>query len=190
MKIIHKDYKLELIPNTVNFIVGLNGSGKTVMTSSLNEFLAKKLKKKSNWMTNPPEHIKGFDFEEFDNIKDVWHYTAKTRQSHWLDLDITLQSVMGHAALWASEGMSCQAEIVAAFKKKEEKDTLFIFDEIDGNLDIRAKFLFFDAVLPALKGTSIVMSHDPYFLMGCEVFDFTDKTKKTFLEYREENCIR
>ena len=78
IKAIPEGFEFPIIPNSVNYIVGLNGSGKTVTFSSLVAFLNKRLKKKGNWMTPPPDHMmKGFSFEGFDDITDVWHYTAK-----------------------------------------------------------------------------------------------------------------
>jgi len=184
LKNIPEGFELPIIPNAITYVVGLNGSGKTVTFSTLVNFLNKKLKKKGNWMTPPPDYMmKGFSFEGFDDITDVWHYTAKTRQSMWVDLDLTMESAAGIGSLHSSEGINCQAEIVAMAKKKNEEKTLFIFDEIDGNLDVRAKHIFFDHVLPTIKGTSIVMSHDPWFLIDKQVFDFSSGTYMLYQEY-------
>ena len=187
-------FEIELIPNTVNYFVGLNGTGKTVTTSALEYHIREKLKKRGNWATVPATHLlEPYTFEGFDEIADVWHYTSKTRQSHWVDLDMVFESASSISTLHSSEGMVCQSEIVRVFNKRDEENTLFIFDEIDGNLDIRAKQIFFNKVLPQLKGTSIVMSHDMFFFFinnDVRVFDFTTKTYKTYDEYYLENLIK
>ena len=101
----------------------------------------------------------------------------------WVDLDMAINSAAGVGALHSSEGMNCQSEIVAIAKRREEENTLFVFDEIDGNLDVKAKHIFFDHFLPTIKGTSIVMSHDPWFLTDKQVFNFSSGEYMLYQEY-------
>ena len=181
--------EIEITPNTANYFVGLNGSGKTITMSTLASFLSKQTKNTLNWMISPPEHImECFNFEGFEEVKDVYIVTAKSRQSQWVDLDIALKTPMGPFVLHASEGMANQAELVNIWDRRNEKDTVFIFDEIDGTLDVKSKSLFFNKMIPSIKGTVIVMSHDVFFLLNQDkVFDFTDKKYKSALKYSIEN---
>lgn len=203
MKIkIVKDFKalksgaeIAIEPNKINYFVGLNGSGKTVTFGALYKhiqdiFQKNKIVKKKNWMVNPPQHLQEhFDFEGFESIKDIVFITAKTRQSQWVDLDLCFDTALGVGSLHASEGMTNQAEIVKLMDKKDEVDTLFMFDEIDGPLDYRAKSIYFDRVLPRLKGTVIVCSHDALFFTGKDVYDFTTASRKNIVDYVKENTV-
>jgi len=189
-KIFTETNTIEIIPNTVNYFVGLNGCGKSVITSSLAEHIfdkfdrTKKKAQRYNWMTRPPDYLlENFDFEGFDSITDITFYTAKHRQSQFVDLDQTFDHPSSIGCLRSSEGMNNQSELINAFKQRNDVNRLFIFDEIDGTLDIKAKSLFFDRLLPSLKGTVIVCSHETFFLRGKEVFDLSSNKKMELVEY-------
>lgn len=181
---------IEIIPNTVNYFVGLNGCGKSVITSSLAEHVfdsfskKKKEEQRYNWMTRPPDYImENFRFEGFESITDISFYTAKHRQSQYVDLNMTFDHPANIGCLKISEGMNNQSEIVNAFKDKDNINKLYIFDEIDGTLDVRAKHLFFDRLLPQLKGTVIVCTHDTFFVRKQEVIDLSTNTKMSMTDY-------
>lgn len=198
IQIVKEDLKLpkgttiNVLPNSVNRFVGLNGSGKTICFSALADFLVKRLKLEGNWMTPPPKFLSNqFKFEGFSIIKHIIHFTAKSRQSQFIDLDIAFTSAAGANALNLSEGMNCQAELAkllsdAISNPEKDKKTLYIFDEIDGPLDPRAKSIFFDQLLPKLKGTVVVCTHDCFFLGKKDVFDFTDGSVKSAVQYFTE----
>lgn len=180
---------LTVEPNKTNLVVGRNGSGKTITFSSLVTHLVKQTKQKDhNWMVEPRADIqKKFSFEGFESVNQVVHYTAKIRQSHWVDLDMALSHPYGHMVLNSSEGQSSLGELSRAAKHKDNPDCLFIFDELDGCFDHKTKSIFFDRILPRLKGTKIVCTHDSWFPRGQTVFDFTDGTWKEFSTYIKEN---
>ena len=76
---------------------------------------------------------------------------------------------------------------ISAFKEfKDDPDSLVIFDEIDSNLDLKAKKIFWDQGLPQFKGTVVVVTHDPLFPIGKMVIDFSDLKEKSFETYFEE----
>lgn len=185
-----KDTKISIVANQVNYFVGLNGSGKSVTFSALAAFISEKLKIKNNWMTAPPERfLNKFDYKGFEIVGNLYHFTAKSRQSQWVDLDMALSSASSFWALHASEGMNNQSELMKLVedfnKKKVVTNMLYIFDEIDGSLDFRAKHIFFDLILKKLRGTIIVCSHDRWFLNDEKVFDFSDGQTKVGKEFFE-----
>ena len=182
---------LELEPNKVNYIVGLNGTGKTITFSSMVHWLEKtqlKTKKSQNWMTEPPSHLTScFQFEGFEQVTSVFHNTAKSRQSHWVDLDMALDSASGVGSLWSSEGQTNKNEFVKSLDHKDDPNVLYVFDEIDNCFDIKMKYMFFK-IITKLRGTVVVCSHDSFFLEGHRVFDFTTGTYKRFCDYYAECC--
>lgn len=195
-KIFKEKDVIEIIPNKVNYFVGLNGCGKSVITSSLADHIYSKFdknkqkKQRYNWMTRPPDYLlENFAFEGFEFITDITFYTAKHRQSQFVDLDQTFDHPNSVGCLRSSEGMNNQAELVEAYKQKDEPNRLFIFDEIDGTLDIRAKSLFFDHLLPKLAGTSIICSHETLYLGGKMVHDLTTNKKMKLVDYFTMNRI-
>jgi ABC-type dipeptide/oligopeptide/nickel transport system ATPase component len=97
-----KGGNLTIEPNKTNLVVGRNGSGKTITFSSLVTHLVKHQTKQKdhNWMVEPRADIqKKFSFEGFESVNQVVHYTAKIRQSHWVDLDMALSHPYGHMVL-------------------------------------------------------------------------------------------
>lgn len=193
----NKDFKIfktgdeiAIRPNEVNYLVGLNGCGKSVITSSLADHIyksftaTKKKQQRHNWMTCPPDYIReNFSFEGFESITDITFYTAKHRQSQFVDLDQTFDHPSSIACLRISEGMNNQSELVEAFKCRSDKNRLFIFDEIDGTLDIRAKCLFFDRLLPSLSGTAIVCSHETLLIREKDVYDLSSNKQMKMVDY-------
>ena len=183
-KVLVANTEIPIQPNEVNYFVGLNGSGKTVTLSCLAHFLFNQTKNTGNWMTEPPKFLQKLEFIGFQDVQKVYHYTAKSRQSMFVDMDMVLSSVLSIGTLWASEGMHAQAEVVSTLKDKDNPNAFFIFDEIDGVLDARAKHIFFDQVLKVLKGTVVVATHETFYMAKKErVFDFTSGTFKTFSSY-------
>lgn len=177
----------EISLNHRNYFVGPNGCGKTVLLGALAEHLKPKI---SNycWFAAPPTHItECFEFEGFEKVSKAFFFTNKTRQAQWVDMDYTLKTPGSAFSLHTSEGRNAQVELVSAFKEfKEDPDSLVIFDEIDSNLDLKTKKVFWDHGLPQFKGTVIVVTHDPFFPLGKTVIDFSDLKEKAFQTYFEE----
>ena len=166
-------------PNSVNYWVGLNGSGKTMAMSGLAHHVYSLLKQKGNWNTRPlPKFENCFTHEGFDSVTSVTHFTAKARQSQWLDIEMSMESAAGINALWQSEGQNAQSELTRAIRDHlNDPHHLFLFDEIDGTFDARAKYIFFNGFLAKMAGTAVVCTHDCLFPVGSDVFYF--ETKKT-----------
>lgn len=176
--------KITLGKNEVNYFVGPNGSGKTILLGALAEHLKAKTEKPC-WFAYPPSHIgEKFSFSGFEDVSKVFFFTGKTRQAQWVDMDYTLSGPNSVFSLHSSEGMNAQVELVSAVKGfLKDPDSLVIFDEIDSNFDLKAKKFFWSRVLPNFKGTVIVVTHDPYFPLGEKVLDFSDLKYKPFKEY-------
>lgn len=174
-------------PSQINYFVGPNGSGKTVLLGALATHLKSKIPNPC-WFAHPPSHIlEKFAFEGFEKISKVYFFTGKTRQAQWIDMTYTLKTPGSAFSLHASEGRNAQIELISALKEfKDDPDSLVIFDEIDSNLDLKAKKIFWDQGLPQFKGTVVVVTHDPFFLFGKKVVDFSDLKEKSFEMYFEE----
>lgn len=172
-----KDTQFLIEPNKTNFWVGANGTGKTTLFSVLLPFLPKS---ESEWNARSIEK-NVISISGFQNIKKVYLSSPKMRQAQMIDLDVCFSQGVGR--LWQSEGQNSISDLIHAATGKEETDSIFMFDEIDGHLDYQFKVMFFLHVLPKIKGTKIVISHDARFLASEKVFDFTDLSFKTGSRY-------
>lgn len=178
---------IQIQPNQVNYFVGPNGSGKTVLLGSLAEYLKAKIDNYC-WFSAPPKHIlENFAFQGFEKIQRAYFFTNKTRQAQWVDMDYTLRTAASVGALHISEGRNSQIELVESFTKfKDDANSLVIFDEIDSNLDLKSKKVFWNHGLRQFKGTVIVVSHDPFYIFDEKVLDFSDLKLKDFKDYYSE----
>jgi ATPase subunit of ABC transporter with duplicated ATPase domains len=181
-----KGLSIEIEPNKVNFWVGSNGSGKSTATSILMTLLQKqfKMEKKETWMaTNVQCRDGGAKLEGFENTSDFSFSSEKVRQAQWVSID-TFDLMEGVGRLRASEGENILADFTRFVKHKDDPNHVYLFDEMDGHLDVRYKGLFFDRFLPNIKGTVVVVTHDIYYTVGQErVFNFDTKTFTTGTEY-------
>ena len=166
----------------LNTWVGSNGTGKSNATELLYTALEKvqpKLKKKCYWR-NTTIHTDIASLEDYPTFSHVNISSDKLRQAQFIDIDATLD--LGIHRLKASEGQNSVQDMLEFFSNSTP-ETLTIFDETEGHLDYFHKVLFFNNVLPRVKGTVILISHDPTFLSNLSVFDFTDFTEKTGKDY-------
>ena len=179
--------QIALRKNAANYFVGPNGCGKTVLLGALAESLKDKTETPC-WFAFPPDYMKdSFSFEGFESISKFYFFTGKTRQAQWLDMTYALGTPASVNALKLSEGRNAQIELIEAFKKfKDDPNSLVVFDEIDSNLDLKTKKLFWNHALPQFEGTTIVVSHDPLFPCRETVVDFSDLKEKSFEEYYDE----
>lgn len=177
-----KGLEIPIHVGKINTWVGCNGTGKSSVTELLYTSLQKeqpKLKKQCYWKQTTVDKDLAH-LEDCPKFSSVYIGSDKLRQVQWIDMDALLD--LGIERLKASEGQNCTQDMLQGFSKSTE-DTLTIFDETDGHLDYFYKVIFFNNVLPRIKGTVILISHDPVFLADMNVFDFTDFTEKMGKQY-------
>jgi ABC-type transport system involved in cytochrome bd biosynthesis fused ATPase/permease subunit len=184
-----KDYRC-LKPGTliinpsVNYWVGSNGTGKSSMVQLLlgHLYVNKKLGNKNDWNSRyDNSDLDALIKAEGDSFDELIQFSDKQRQSHFIDLDSTMS--YGIEALWMSEGQNAYNVLARAKQHINNSKALLIFDELDSHLDYAGKWVYFNRLLPAIRGTAIVISHDPLFLHGCRVLDFGDMQMKNGEEY-------
>lgn len=172
-------------PNALNRWMGFNGSGKSTAAS----MLLTHFNKIDNAV--PAEVWNGllidttaYEITGGSKITKVSYYSDRIRQSQSVDIGIAIATGLGR--LQSSEGQNAQQDVHDAFKHRNDKHRLFIFDEVDGRLDQRHKIIFYDYILPKLKGTVIIISHDLLFNTKHEILDFSDFKVKTVTQYAKE----
>jgi len=169
----------------INTWVGSNGTGKSTATQLLYSALEKvqpKLKKKHYWNNTTVDNSIA-SLEDVVTFSTVNISSDKLRQAQHIDMDCLIGVGLGR--IWASEGQNSIRDMLDVFKNCTD-DSLTIFDETDGHLDYFNKVLFFNQLLPRIKGTVISISHDSTFLANQKVFDFGDFTEKMGSEYYTE----
>ena len=178
-----KDEVYVIPHNKVSYWVGLNGTGKTTLTSVILSLIKDKNSKivPENLYLSLPVENNIAEIEDFEQFTGVSFISPKNRATQMIDMDALLS--MGVGRLWASEGQDSQANLVSLVKHINDPNHLFILDEIDGHLDYKSKLIFFTGFLKKVKGTVIVISHDTLFLRSEQVFDFDDKKDKMGRDY-------
>lgn len=171
----------------VNYWMGGNGTGKSTATQLLYSLLVErfpKLERQEYWNAALSDNSTTISAEcEFPPIiSSIFISSDKLRQSQ--SIDIGVSSKLGIGRLGASEGMNSSADLQEMFEKANSL-SLNILDETDGHLDTYSKHIFFDYLLPRLKGTTILVSHDAFHLSTKSVFDFTDYKFRTGREVLE-----
>ena len=129
-----------------------------------------------------------FSATGFEQVSSFYLHSSKMRQAQFIDLSSTIAQGLGR--IWASEGEDCIMTLNKCIPALEDPNALFLFDEVDGHLDYYHKTLFFEYILPRIKGTALVVTHDPYFLADLSVLDLTDSTHKTGIKYYDEQRER
>jgi ATPase subunit of ABC transporter with duplicated ATPase domains len=169
--------------NKVNYWVGANGCGKTSLIGELlNEF------PRAEHYWNAASIEKGvITIEDKPKFDKILLSSPKLRQVQMADLNVVMD--MGIERLHASDGQNNVADMMNSFREKDNPNILHIFDELDSHLDYKNKCIFFTALLPQIKGTVILTSHDSLFLTTCDVFDFTDYTQKKGLDYYSQQTV-
>jgi ATPase subunit of ABC transporter with duplicated ATPase domains len=191
-----KDYRnfkkgnvFEVSPNTINFWVGKNGTGKSTLASLILTALESKNKKlvpNHLWMATQTDK-KIISLEGYEKFNGLTFVSDKLRQAQLTDMDSLLG--MGLQRIWTSEGQNAQADVVQLAKIIHKPDHLTILDETDGHLDYSSKIIFFEALLKNIKGTVIVISHDSRFLKAQRVFDFGDMKEKIGEAYYNQSYL-
>jgi len=174
---------VSLTPNAVNTWVGANGTGK----SSLLGLLLRELPtKECHWAALNREEG-AIKVQGFEGVTQVTISSPRLRQVQLADMSALIQ--MGLKRLHSSDGQNNVADLNAAAALMDDPTVLHVFDEIDGHLDYFGKVVFF-AFLSKIKGTTILISHDPSFLFHYDVLDFGDFKTKKGSEYYEQQYER
>jgi ATPase subunit of ABC transporter with duplicated ATPase domains len=190
------DYR-GLTPTVLTFsrrttIVGANGSGKTSLLSLLLQALANAVP------TAIPKHAYTMmpdaasePLSRVDNLGDVSQvhiYSPLIRHAQKSNMDALLEGG-GIARLWLSEGQNVMEDLGKFADQLQDPNAIFIFDELDGHLDYKGKYLFFKYFLPKIQGRVIITSHDPHFLFDETCLDLTDMTSKQGATYYQEQLL-